>query len=94
MELRKEQVTLRTLIAEEGKVIISKETTINEETGEKNPVTKTIVRKTIQKLMKVRKNNYGRINEFTFYKYLVGIYSTTNFNDTGCHNRILQCMEK
>ena len=40
MELRKEQVTLRTLIAEEGKVIISKETTINEETGEKNPVTK------------------------------------------------------
>lgn len=40
MELRKEQATLRTLIAEEGKVIISKETTINEETGEKNPVTK------------------------------------------------------
>lgn len=40
MKLEKEQVTLRTLIAEEGKVIISKETTINEETGEKNPVTK------------------------------------------------------
>lgn len=35
MELRKEQVTLRTLIAEEGKVIISKETQIDEETGGK-----------------------------------------------------------
>lgn len=40
MELRKEQVTLRTLIAEEGKVIISKETQIDEETGGEIPVTK------------------------------------------------------
>lgn len=40
MKLEEEKVTLRKLTASEGKIIISKETQIDEETGEKNPVTK------------------------------------------------------
>ncbi len=41
MELKKEQVLVRTLIASEGKVIISKETHVDEETGEEEPIVKS-----------------------------------------------------
>lgn len=41
MELKEEQVTLRKLTASEGKIIISKETKIDEETGEEVPVIKS-----------------------------------------------------
>lgn len=41
MELKEEQVTLRKLTASEGKVIISKETKNDEETGEKVPIVKS-----------------------------------------------------
>lgn len=41
MKLESEQVTLRKLTASEGKIIISKETQIDEETGEEKPVVKS-----------------------------------------------------
>lgn len=41
MELKEEQVTLRKLTASEGKIIISKETQTDEETGEEKPVVKS-----------------------------------------------------
>ncbi len=41
MELKEEQVTLRKLTASAGKIIISKETKIDEETGEEVPVVKS-----------------------------------------------------
>ena len=41
MKLESEQVTLRKLTASEGKIIISKETTTDEETGEEKPVVKS-----------------------------------------------------
>lgn len=41
MKLESEQVTLRKLIASEGKIIISRETQIDEETGEEKPILKS-----------------------------------------------------
>lgn len=41
MKLEEEKVTLRKLTASEGKIIISKETQINEETGEEEPVVRS-----------------------------------------------------
>ena len=41
MELKEEQVMLRRLIPDKGKVIISKETKIDEETGEEVPVVRS-----------------------------------------------------
>ena len=41
MELKEEQVRLRRLIPDKGKVIISKETKIDEETGEEVPVVRS-----------------------------------------------------
>lgn len=41
MKLESEQVTLRKIIASEGKVIISKETQIDEKNGEEVPVVRS-----------------------------------------------------
>ncbi len=41
MKLESEPVILRKLIASEGKIIVSKETKIDEETGEEVPVVKS-----------------------------------------------------
>ena len=41
MKLEEEKVTLRKLTATEGKIIISKETQIDEETGKEVPVVKS-----------------------------------------------------
>lgn len=41
MKLESEQVTLRKLTASEGKIIVSKEMKIDEETGEEKPVVKS-----------------------------------------------------
>lgn len=41
MKLESEPVILRKLIASEGKIIVSKEMKINEETGEEEPVVKS-----------------------------------------------------
>ena len=41
MKLEEEQVTLRKLTASERKIIISKEKTTDEETGEEKPVVKS-----------------------------------------------------
>lgn len=59
MEL-KEEVTLRTLVASEGKIIISKETMTDEETGEELPVIKA---KTIHLGKHDSPDNYIEIDE-------------------------------
>ena len=60
MKLEEEKVTLRKLTASEGKIIISKETQIDEETGEKNPVTKA---KKIYLGKNDSEDNYEEIDE-------------------------------
>ncbi len=45
--------------------------------------------------MKVRKIIMEELMNLHFTsKWQLGIYTTTYFNGTRCHNRILQCMEE